>query len=226
MPYPLRLLPKSSDKILVNLNKDEILCRWVDADLVLVDESGGLSAEAIEEKQIFGYSTNKVPPSIPDDVRIDFHDKKFEEYWVEGADGLFPQTNDYFDGGGSYFLFRIGDINEFSEAYPYPADKTPNYKFKIKVCHKPLQANFSHFEFDFDFFELDGVKYSQQKPGKSSASRKIIAAEVRKRLIRISKFDLSQLQTRKAFMPRFANSFILFLINIMRNVKQFFLPTT
>lgn len=166
MSYPSRLVPHRSDKVLTRINRNEVLCRWVDPELELKDESGQLTAEAIEEKRIFGYSTNKIPPSVPEDVRIDFHDAKFTQYWNEGDEPLVPTDNEFYDCGGSFFLFQIKDINAFSENYPYPADKKPNYKFYLKVSHKPLKANFSHFEFDFDFYELDGYKYAQVPPGK------------------------------------------------------------
>jgi hypothetical protein len=192
MPYPTNLLPHSSYKILSPLDANHILCRWVRPELNLKDSSGGLAVEAIEESQLPGYSTNKIPPSTPDDVKIAFHEKKFTEDWIEGADPLIPLDKDFFNKNGDYFLFRIKDFAPFTATYPYPADPgaKDNYSFTVSIIHKPLKANYSHCEFLIKFFEIDGKTPADKTPGKKSQSHKLVISEIRRRLMQICKFQL------------------------------------
>jgi hypothetical protein len=199
MPYPHRLIPRSADTKITDLDSilEDVLCRWVSAGKELKDQQDSLAAEAVEEKKLFGYSVNKIPPSEVEDILIAFHDTaKFNQEWTEGNDGVNPNDNDYYkDESRKYFLLKIGDVHNYEGKYPYPADPkaAPNYIFKVQVAHKPLIANYSHFEFDIKFYELNGLDVAKIEPSRSSASRKLIVADLRQHLIRKAKFSVEEL---------------------------------
>lgn len=57
----------------------------------------------------------------------------------------------------------------------------------MKIVHKPLVSNYSHFEFDFDFFELETNIVT--KPSENSW-KKVIVAELRQWIIKNARFTI------------------------------------
>src|SRR5688500_11373088 len=87
MSYHTRLVPNSGNTKITDLGPflQEILCRWVSPNTKLKDQQGNLSSEAVEEKKLFGYSVNKIPPSVIEDIFLGFHDTaRFNQDWQEG----------------------------------------------------------------------------------------------------------------------------------------------
>lgn len=198
MSYPIRLLPRPFDKIIKQIDQRHILCRWVSPSLKLKDSNGSLSAEAIEEKRLPGYSTNKIPPSVVEDVKIAFHNDEFEKNWSEGEIVAPPSDEDYYTTDRNYFLFRIEDIYKFSKPYSFPPDNpVHNYYFQIDTVHKPLRANISHFEFNIQHFSSSGNPEKGPSPT-SKTFKRVIAADIRSRLMKIAKFDLEDFATEPA----------------------------
>ncbi|UPK68306.1 hypothetical protein [Chitinophaga filiformis] len=197
MPYPSRLVPRSNHKYIPQPNEEELLCRWVPPNSELKDSEGNLAAEAINDKEIFTYSVNKIPDSDVDDIFIEFicEDKhKFYQKWNEGEDGYTPQDAEFtYNHDRGYFLFKIRDI-QYSDTYPYPnLDGEHAYRFVVTAKHDPLISNICHFELDVDFRNLDGSQV-EQKPGQRSHTRKLIQAEIRQKLIKISKFSIEEFE--------------------------------
>ncbi len=188
MTYPQRLLPTDADRLIETPNPAEHLIRWTRLEFPLKDETGNLSALAIEEKRLFHYSTNKIPRSEIEDVFIEFIEKSpFLDPWEQSMSALKIEETDFFrqeDRG--FFFLKIGALQNHIGRYPFPADKAVfNCEFLVKVVHAPLRANFMHFE--LHIFDRDGNLLSDVQ---KKAWRKIIVAELRQHLIRIAKFDL------------------------------------
>ncbi len=154
-----------------------------------------LSAQAIEEIQVPGYSTNKLPPSELDDIKIKINNKELSgTYWEEGQGG-YEVANDEFTiiEDRQYYLVKIGDIDDHVGIFPYPyTQNTDEYQcqFELKVTHKPLNINYSHCEFTLTYINENGELF--EKPSRKSF--KVVNANVRQKLIEIAKFDLDEFQ--------------------------------
>lgn len=191
--YPARLLPKSTDKIISKFNPNHILCRGVDSRLLpLRDEMGKLSALAVDEVRIPGYSTNKVPRAEISDIQIGISDREINsKLWEEGSEGWIVDEKVVFEiPDRKYFLIRIKDIDGYSSKYPLNNNPDPTTyccTFVLKVKHAPLIANFPHCELIFEYKDENG------KPFKASdkVQKKIINADVRQHLIEYSKFNVA-----------------------------------
>ncbi|PWV45342.1 hypothetical protein [Chitinophaga sp. S165] len=197
MPYPSRLVPRSSDKYIPHPDKEELLCRWVKPETELRDAEGKLAADAVDYKQIFEYSVNKIPISEIEDINIEFicaDKQKFNSEWKEGEDGHTPLDEDFrYNNDRKHFLFKIKDIL-YSGTYPYPANAEHNYKFIVSVKHVPLISNICHFQLSVDFTNMDDSPVGQM-PGVNS--KKLILAEIRQQLIRVAKFAIQEFEQKK-----------------------------
>ena len=192
MPYPQRLIPNEGSVLINDLDNDHILCRGVRGDIPLKDEMGMLSALAVEEVRIPGYSTNKIPPSKIEDIKLSFNSNELARTrWNEGEAGYQVKDDEFIIvDNRQFFLFRIGDIQGYTSKFPYPySGNQADYKceFTLMVVHAPLIANYSHCEFAFVFLKENGEEF--EKPSRKSF--KIINACARQKLIEISKFELS-----------------------------------
>jgi hypothetical protein len=124
---------------------------WVSEDIALKDKGGKLDAGAIDLKRIPGFSTNKIPKSKKRDLYIrikkEFEDRYLSE-WLGKVDGKYPAEGEYeFLATRQLYFIRIGDFNNLSGEYQHPNDKNKKCSFQLKVVHKPLMANYWHFEF-------------------------------------------------------------------------------
>lgn len=188
--YPQRLLPDKYFKIINQFDETEILCRWT--KYPLKDETGRLSALAVDEKRLPGYSTNKIPPSATDDILIAFYNQAIQnEIWNEGDEPISVDHSDfYYDLDRKYFFITISDVNNFEGQYPYPYSTELNqftFRFKVLVKHAPLKVNYSHCEFEIIFFDQNGKETTQ--PSKNSL-QKVVLATIRDKLIRESRFSV------------------------------------
>lgn len=194
--YPERLLPKKDSKYISTTPESDVLCRWT--SYPLKDETNCLSALAIEEKRIPDYSTNKIPPSVTEDILIAFFDKNIlDEKWEEGDDFIPVKDEDfYYDTDRSYFFFKISSIDNFESTYPFPfSQDLDDYKFRfqVKVKHAPLKVNFSHFEFEIQYFDENGNP--AKKPSRNSLE-KVVIANIRDKLIKIAKFSMEDFSSQ------------------------------
>ena len=127
---------------------------WVPDDIVLKDNGGKLDAGAINLKRIPGFSTNKIPKSKKWDLFIQIKEDFEEKYlakWPGKTDGLYPGKGEYeFLVTRQLYFLKIGHFNNLSGEYAHPNDKNKKFNFKLKVVHKPLMANYWHFEFQVD----------------------------------------------------------------------------
>lgn len=198
MPYPQRLIPDPDQHEIIkkdDLNRQEILCRWVSPDLPFKESDGSLAGGAVAEQgdHIYnferntGYSTNKIPPSLIQDVFIKFYNPKFfNQYWQEGQESANVNDADFeIRADGNHFLLQIGDFHQYQGTYPYPADRLPfNYKFVIEVIHAPQIANIAHFE-----FKVKAYDENDQLITPKGKSRKLLLAEIRQLIVRKAKFN-------------------------------------
>ncbi len=194
-PYPSRLIPTAWQiKITDDLPCQDLLCRWVTPGLQLMDKKESLTAEAVEESKLFGYSLNKIPPSQIEDIYICLKDPdKYNQPWLEGSDGIVPGEDEFFlDKGRGFFLLRIQDVHKYGNEYPYPANaEENNYRYMVEVVHKPLIANYAHFEFHLKFCEKNGM---DETKAPSRKSKKVITADLRQHLIKKARFRVEDFQ--------------------------------
>jgi len=189
--YPIYLLPQPNFTLIEDLNPEEILCRW--SKYPLKDESGRLSALAVEEKRIPTYSTNKVPPSKEDDIKIAFHDNNLQSIkWKEGEDHIAISPDDfYLDEERKCFFIKLGEIHGYNGKYPFPSfsEDVSKYKleFSVRVTHDPLKVNYSHCCFEIQYLDENG---NATRPPSQKSLDKVIIASIRNELIRISKFSI------------------------------------
>lgn len=199
--YPLRLVPSVLDSVDISPNPEHLLCRRVDEGIELKTDDGWLHPDAVylenEQKKdgykvVFNYSTNKIPNSTVEDVFIIFNDNvKYRQEWIEGTDGTLPSDNEYkYQTERGAFLFKIKEIDCFSARYPYKYPNSPSadYIFTVYVKHRPTISNICHYELQISYENIDGSPIGYDNPGKGSAAAKIIAAEIRQKLLKISKF--------------------------------------
>lgn len=189
MDYPWRLVPQPTSRFIDPADAGDTLCRWVAPECKLKDAEGRLSVEAVDERRIFGYSVNKLPPSEPDDIYIVFHDKeRFNQKWLPDSAGIVPQPNEFVhEWSRGRFFFSVGGIHAYGSSYPYPVNTTPhNFRFRVRVAHAPLVANFAHFELTIDFLDSAGNVLNETP---SDKSRKVIMADVRQKLIKVVRFE-------------------------------------
>lgn len=190
MTYPLRLIPKKNDPLIESFFPNEYLVRGVNEKYALRDETGQLSALAIEEIRIPGYSTNKIPPSLSEDINIILlNTAKSLQPWNPGDDVYMPEDNEFtINTNRQKFFIRIVDICGYEGKYPFPANEKKNkFNFIVSVIHKPLKSNYAHFELQISYF--DSQNKSQSKTSKKS--QKLINATIRSKLIEIAQFNLS-----------------------------------
>ncbi len=158
--YPNRLLPRKNDSVITKFNTHDILCRW--SKYPLKDETGKLSALAVDERRIPEYSTNKLPPSISEDIKIAFHNNKLTYIkWKPGENAIKVKDEDfYYDDSRSMFYLKISSIDGYTSKYPYPFSEELsdyNFIFQVKVVHDPLKVNYSHCIFEISCFDTDGL---------------------------------------------------------------------
>ena len=151
--YPTHLLPSKNLPIiqLQDLDNTHYLGKWVESSIPLKDPDGKLSAGAIDVKRIPGFSTNKIPGSIPCNLNIEIK-KDFQSIylspWLPGDIVQRPSKKEYnIDNTRQHYFFLIGKLNGLAGDYENPPGSKTQYKFNLEVCHKPLCSNYWHFEF-------------------------------------------------------------------------------
>lgn len=186
--YPSRLLPKRSYKIIPpnRIDNRHILLRRVeDLDLELRDADNKLNPKAVNTKEFPGFSTNKNPKSKTEDLRIIFKDdfkKAYTSAWVEGSKVSKPPPNTFFIKEVQFFSFTIGAINGFSqEVNDLNSKPVVVHKFTISIVHRPLNANYWHFE-----FEIDANGKPMKKLGEKPAWHKTVASIILDQLLEIA----------------------------------------
>lgn len=187
--YPQHLLPSKDHTLIstINLDSTHYLGKWVESEVTLKDADGKLSASAIEIRRIPGFSTNKIPESKKSDLKIKI--KKDFEYphlnnWVEGTVVERPKKTEFeiVNSRKCYFI-PIGRINGFRGEYENVATKSNNkQEFELQVCHKPLNANYWHFEFKI---LANGIEITNV----SSAYKKLICSFITDHIQEIAVFD-------------------------------------
>jgi hypothetical protein len=190
MTYPLRLLPKQDFTVLgdADINPDHFLGKWVVTFEGIQNEDGKLDASAIDLKRIPGFSSNKIPESLASDLNIAFNEGYPAIYnapWSEGATALLPDDGHFqILKNRTHYFIKISEINGFSGSYYNPPDDNRTiYNFTVNIVHKPLMANYWHFEIfisspDHKIVSSDG-KW-----------RQLICSSIRDRIQEIAVFDL------------------------------------
>lgn len=152
MDYPLHLIPNLTNEIIQHPNGDDFLGVWVLNNKELRDEDGKLDAGVIEINRIPGFSTNKIPESVINDLNILFIGDNANFFnrtgWIVGEEGAIPNSDDFkFQDDRLHYFIKILDINGHTDEYHNPPDKEQTiYNFTVHVVHKPLVANYWHFE--------------------------------------------------------------------------------
>ncbi len=187
--YPKHLIPTEKSQIILStaFNEGQRLAKWVAPGIQLKNTDGKLNPSAVEIKRIPGFSTNCIPYSKKEDLFIQFkteYKEKFNSPWVSGGKGELPPNDSFeIDPTRGIYYIPILQIHGFKEKYNNPPDKIyPKYEFELKVCHKPLVANYWHFE--FQVFDNNGDLIDNMKTG----WRKLICSSIRDRLQEIVKF--------------------------------------
>lgn len=180
--YPLRLIPTSEFKKISDTKsiQTHYLGKWVEGANLFKDEDGKLSPAAIEVKRIPGFSTNKILHSKKCDLNIQFIKEVsgiFNAGWEEGQAGLFPSLLDFqIDSTRKHYFVKISDIDGYTDKYHNPPGKTDDeFMFTVKVVHKPLMANYWHFELSID------TAHGKIESAKS-AWQKVICSSIRDRI--------------------------------------------
>ena len=180
LTYPLRLVPLSQFSIISHqtLNNSHYLGKWVESSIPLIDEDGKLNPSAIDIKRIHGFSTNKIPKSKRRDLSIVFNEDFLNIYtnqWIEGTDGVIPLKNHFeIDKTRQYYFIQISKIDGYNGTYHNPPNKIDvSFNFRVEIVHKPLVANYWHFEFKViaENEEIDTIN--------SKAWRKAICSSIR-----------------------------------------------
>jgi hypothetical protein len=152
MDYPLNLIPNPTLEIISPPNRDHYLGVWVSADKPFKDSDGKLDAAAIDIARIPGFSTNKIPESKVSDLNICFIGDRARYFnytsWNLGENGVMPTNEDFkTDEDRNNYFIQIYNISEFTDEYHNPPhDESKVYTFTVYVVHKPLIANYWHFE--------------------------------------------------------------------------------
>lgn len=151
MEYPLHLIPNPDLEIIINPNEEHYLGAWVATNRSFKDSDGKLDAGAIDIKRIPGLSTNKIPESHISDLDIRFVGLNASHLnftgWRPGDNGQVPSDDDFEVIDRNHYFIQIAEINNFTGDYQNPSDDKSNvYQFTVTVVHKPLIANYWHFE--------------------------------------------------------------------------------
>lgn len=191
MVYPERLLPKSSYKIITNPDSEEFLVRRVNPGIEVWDEDFKLSPTAVVENNaknnLLEYSVNKLPPSNYDDVKIKINKNECLEDWKEGENGVRPNENEFeIIEEINYFLIQIKDVDNYGISIESKSNPSI-LNFKLSIKHKPLKANYAHFE--FQVVDKDGNVV--EKKGKAFW-RKVLVSRLRSKIIRVAKNNLDE----------------------------------
>ncbi len=188
--YPRRLLPTINSKIITEIDScnSHFLGKWVPHGVTLKDEDEKLSVAAIDLDRIPGFSTNKIPSSKKQDLKIYFPKPlgvQYEQSWTGGENAIAPSLNHFdIDYSRQLYFFQICKINGFTDTYQNPPNKPDNnFSFRVKIVHRPLKANFWHFEIEVD---SDHGIVAKNK----AAWHKIICSSIRDRLQEISVFKI------------------------------------
>ena len=172
--YPDHLIPKSDFPIISLIDDADYICRWVDGKIQLKESDGKLNPGAIVVERIPGFSTNKIPHSIPSDLYIVFPKESLEKYgkeWQPGIDGEKPDEGEYsIDDTRNYFLVRTSDINKYAENYQNPQNPDELLSFTVYLIHKPLVSNYWHFELSVKDAQNNEIKNAGAKWKKSVCS--------------------------------------------------------
>lgn len=143
--------------------------KWVDAGINLKTPKGTLDAAAIEINRIPGFSTNKIPSSKRKDLNIFFKEglaKQYNQDWQAGTKGITPEAEHFSrDKSRQHYFIKISSIHGYSETYNSVSVKGKVHQVVINVLHKPLVANYWHFEFSvlIDDVEIKNTGSSYKK---------------------------------------------------------------
>jgi hypothetical protein len=187
--YPNHLIPTKELLIISHedIDKSHYIGVFVDRDKKLKDDDGYLNGGVIDLARIPGFSNNKIPNSIPEDLNIKFKPDFIKTYtaeWIEGEDGITP-LNDHFEvNDRQHYFLIISDIDDYSdEYYNPPTDLSTHYVFTVRVIHKPLKANYWHFEL---LITSPNHKIHRADP----VWRNNICSAIRARIVRKAKFEI------------------------------------
>lgn len=148
--YPSHLVPVAGMKILIDIDDSHYLGRWAIPTTgdTIFDANDKIKAEYIQTREFPRFSTNKLPPSKETDLLIQFNEDtkdKYQELWMEGNECAVPRNEEFIlNNDRQIYYLKIGTFNNFSDKY------TINdivFKFRIEVVHKPIVANYWHFQF-------------------------------------------------------------------------------
>ncbi|MCF8420353.1 MAG: hypothetical protein K9G63_15845 [Melioribacteraceae bacterium] len=157
--YPARLLPQKNCIIIKNIDPTHHLIRGVDFTDEIFDDDGELQADAIELKRVPGFSTNKIPFSVIDDIKFRVTNGEKNKYWNPGDDPAVISDEDYeYLPDRKFFFLKISDIYAVdAKATRYDQKKKHEYEvnLEITVSHKPTISNYWHCEFDLFYKDND-----------------------------------------------------------------------
>jgi hypothetical protein len=162
--YPLHLIPSIDAKIISEIDEKHHLAVYVETndEIPLVDAAGKLNRSLIKPV-IPGFSTNKIPSSLNSDLQIAFNDDVKKHYRQDWQEGVLcerpPNEHFHYVPTRKLYYLPIGQINNFTDKYRAP-EAAIDSRFRVRVVHKPLIANFWHFELEVLDAAETPIKYS------------------------------------------------------------------
>lgn len=191
MPYPKHLVPLLGNGQIEEFEDTDFLGVWVESEQSLKAPDGTLNPAIIEIKRLPGFSMNKLPSSLPEDLLIKVHKDFKDKYlgkWDCSKEGLAPADNEYeLNTSRKIYFLRLLNVHLYSESYQAPnPNLSGNYKFELHVKHDPLSCNYWHFE--LHIYDLNAQKYITDV---SKAWKKLVCSAVRDHFSNIARFEMS-----------------------------------
>lgn len=187
--YPIHLIPTITSKKIDEVDLDHYLGVKVEAnpEIPFKGEDGRVNVEHIAIERIPGFSSNKIPSSIKEDLYIKFTEEYKSVYNAEWNEGQFCNIPDasHYDivSNRDVYYLSINLFHGFVEKYQKGGVKGDLF-FKLEVVHKPLMANFWHFEFrvvDADDKEIKNI---------GSKWKELLCSSIRDRVHQYAEFEM------------------------------------
>lgn len=151
--YPTHLLPDITYLIITDIEaiSHHFMGKYVETDAAdLTDNTGKLDISFIERKRIPGFSMNKIPESIQNDLNLKIQ-PGFEYHnddWMPGDSASVPALHEFqVVTNHKHYYLPIGEIHNYTDKYFGPNENdNPSFEFRVKVVHRPTKCNYWHFE--------------------------------------------------------------------------------
>lgn len=174
--YPLRLLPKKNYKYINEdslVGKDQYLIRFT-PNKENINELGHIKDKEIcpQRSHLVGLSINLLGYFKVKDNYYGVSDEKLRADWKKGKAGIRPTINQFFiNNDRGYFILPFNIFHN----YPHPVEDKhlkEKLKYTAKLEHKPILANFWHFE--VHWYNDEGIKVIRDEKKVRGAPNRIL----------------------------------------------------